>query len=230
MQSEDRVIHFCVEMIHRPLALKRQELQKLYYDLSQTRAAYDNIDMNEAVQAKFYSQRGKAQSLLVFLPDRELMVEEWADIPLSTYTEKLRLAAPMIMKARGASQIVVHSVTVRSTFALTHYEDARVFLLDNACQLAGRVNPFFQRPIATGGLRFVFPETSEHAGVLHLNIESFRHSNNEVFVEVKSVFGRQVVGADNVDPLITNLHHTRQFITERVFPFLQQFDTPVSSL
>ncbi|OQC05181.1 MAG: hypothetical protein BWX80_02188 [Candidatus Hydrogenedentes bacterium ADurb.Bin101] len=136
----------------------------------------------------------------------------------------------MIMKARGASQIVVHSVTVRSTFALTHYEDARVFLLDNACQLAGRVNPFFQRPIATGGLRFVFPETSEHAGVLHLNIESFRHSNNEVFVEVKTVFGRQAIGADNVEPLLTNLQHTRQFIAERVYPFLQQFDTPVSSL
>ena len=230
MQSEDRIIHFCVEMIHRPLPLKRQELQRLYYELSQTRAAYDNIEMNEAAQAKFHSQRGKAQSLLVFLPDRELLVEEWADIPLSTFTEKLRLAAPMVMKARGVAQIVVHSITVRSTFALTHYEDARVFLLDNACQLAGRVNPFFQRPIATGGVRFVFPETSEHAGVLHLNIESFRHSNNEVFVEVKSVFGRQAVGADNMEPVVTNLNLTRQFISDRVYPFLQQFDTPVSPL
>ncbi len=227
MQTEDRIIHFCIEMIHQPLALKRQELQKLYYELSQTRAGYDNIEMNNTAQAKFHSQRGKAQSLLVFLPDRELMVEEWADIPLSTFMEKARLAAPMIMQARAVSQIVIHSVTVRSTFALTHYEDARVFLLDNACQLAGRVNPFFQRPIATGGLRFVFPETNEHAGVLHLNIESFRHSNNEVFVEVKGIFGRQPVSADNVEPIITNLNQTRQFITERVYSFLQQFDIPL---
>lgn len=226
MQAEDRVIHFCLELIHRPAPLKRQNLQKLYYDLSQTRAAYDNIDLNDAVQAKFHSQRGKAQSLLVFLPDRELMVEEWADIPQSTFAEKIRTACPMIMEARSVSQVVVHSVTVRSTFALTHYDDARVFLLDNACHLAGKVNPFFQRPIATGGLRFVFPETNEHTGVLHLNIESFRHSNNEVFVEVKGIFGRQPVTPDTLDVVITSLQQTRQFITDRVYPFLQQFDVP----
>lgn len=229
MQAEDRIIHFCLELIHRPVPLKRQNLQKVYYELSQTRAAYDSIDLNDAMQAKFHSQRGKAQSLLVFLPDRELMVEEWADIPLSSYAEKVRVAAPMVLGAREVSQVVVHSVTVRSTFALTNYEDARVFLLDNACQLAGRVSPFFQRPIATGGLRFVFPETNEHAGVVHLNIESFRHSTNEVFVEVKGIFGRQPVAVNAMDPVIENLHQTRQFITDRVFPFLQQFDVPAGT-
>ncbi len=229
MQEEDRIIHFCVEVIHRPAPLKRQELQKLYYELSKTRAAYDNIDMNETVQAKFHSQRGKAQSLLVFLPDRELLVEEWTDIPLSTFEEKVRTAVPLIMQSRAVKTLVVHSVTVRSTFALTHYNDARVFLLDNACQLSGRVNPFFQRPIATGGLRFVFPETNEHAGVLHLNIESFRHSNNEIFVEVKGIFGRRPVTTGSMDPIIENLRQTRLFITERAYPFLQQFDIPAET-
>ena len=211
------------------MPLKRQDLQKLYYDLSQTRAAYDNIDLNNAVQAKFHSQRDKAQSLLVLLPDRALMVEEWADIPLSTFSEKVRISGPMILAARSASQVVVHSITLRSTFALTHFDDARVFLLDNACQLSGRINPFFLRPIATGGLRFVFPETNEHTGVLHLNIESFRHSNNEVFVEVKTIFGRQPVPSDDMQTITTNLQQTRQFITERVFPFLQQFDIPAKA-
>lgn len=229
MQAEDRVIHFCLELIHRPVPLKRQGLQKLYYDLSQTRAAYDSLDLNNATQAKFHSQRGKAQSLLVFLPDRELMVEEWADIPLSTYAEKVEVAAPLVLEARGVSQVVVHSLTIRSTFALTNFDDARVFLLDNACRLAGRVSPFFQRPIATGGLRFVFPETNEHAGVIHLNIESFRHSTNEVFVEVKGIFGRQAVPADSMEPIIENLRQTRQFITDRVYPFLQQFDLPAET-
>ncbi len=224
MQSEDRVIHFCVELIHHPAPVKRQALQKLYYELSQTRAAYDNIDMADVVQARFHSRRGKAQSLAVFLPDRVLLVEEWAEIPLSDFEEKVRVAAPRILETRGVSQVVVHSATVRSTFALTHYADARVFLLDNACSLGGRISPFFQRPIATGGLRFVFPETNEHAGALHVNIESFRHSTNEVFVEVKGIYGRKPTDAANIDPVIHNLHQTRMFITERVFPFLQQFD------
>jgi hypothetical protein len=96
--------------------------------------------------------------------------------------------------------------------------------LDNACGLEGRISPHFQRPIATGGLRFVFPETNEHPGSLHLNIESFRHSNNEVFVELKGIFGRQQVLLPDMDPIIANLHQTRAFICDRVYPFLQQFD------
>ncbi len=226
MQAEDRVIHFCVEMIHPPAPLKRQVLQQVYFDLSQTRVAYDSIDLADMAQARFYSRRGKAQSLIVFLPDRVLMVEEWSDIPLSEFEEKVRVAAPVVLKARGAQQVIIHSATVRSTFALTHYDDARVFLLDNACSLEGHIAPHFKRPIATGGLRLVFPETNEHPGNLHVNIESFRHSTNEMFVEVKAIFGRQPVVSSDVAPIIKNLRETRAFITKRVFPFLQQFDCP----
>ena len=42
----------------------------------------------------------------------------------------------------------------------------------------------FNRPIATAGLRYVLPETAECPGTLYVNIETFRHSNNEIFVEV----------------------------------------------
>ncbi len=224
MQTEDRIIHFCVELIHRPAPIKRPVLQKLYYELSQTRAAYDNIDLADGVQARFHSRRDKAQSLMVFLPDRVLIVEEWADIPLSDFEEKVRIGAPRVLEAREAKQIVIHSVTIRSTFALTHFTDARVFLLDNACGLEGMITPHFKRPIATGGLRFVFPETNEHPGAVHVNIESFRHSNNEVFVEVKGIYGRQIIEASNVEAVVANLRHTRAFISERVYPFLQQFD------
>ena len=147
MQSEDRVIHFCVELIHAPAPVKRPVLQKLYFDLSQTRAAYDSIDLADLMQARFHSRRGKAQSLVLFLPDRVLMLEEWSDIPLSEFEEKVRVATPIIMQARGVKQVIIHSATVRSTFALTHYTDARVFLLDNACCLEGRIRPHFRRQI-----------------------------------------------------------------------------------
>ncbi len=38
-------------------------------------------------------------------------------------------------------------------------------------------------PIAVGGLRLVLPETPEHRGALNVTIESYRFSQNEVFVE-----------------------------------------------
>lgn len=226
MQAEDRVIHFCVELIHQPSPINRAALQKCYFDLSQTRANYDSIEVNEGAQARFYSNRGKAQSVLLFLPDRALVIEEWADLALSDFEEKVRVIMPRLGDARQIDRFLVHAATVRSTFALTHYTDSRVFLLDGACGLSGRITPYLQRPVATGGLRFVLPETPEHPGALQVNIESFRHSNDEMFVEVKGVYGRQQVLVGEGEEVIRNLRQVRQFVSERVYPFLQQFDQP----
>ncbi len=226
MQAEDRVIHFCVELIHQPSPVNRAALQKLYFELSQTRANYDSIEVNEGGQARFYSNRGKAQSILLFLPDRALVIEEWADIPLSDFEEKVRVIMPRLGEARQIDRFMVHAATVRSTFALTHYTDSRVFLLDAACGLAGKITPHFQRPVATGGLRFVLPETPDHNGALQVNIESFRHSNDEMFVELKGVYARQPVLVGDGEEVVRNLREVRRFVSERVYPFLQQFDQP----
>ena len=226
MQAEDRVIHFCVELVHAPSPINRAALQKCYFELSQTRANYDSIEANEGAQSRFYSTRGRAQSIVLFLPDRALVIEEWADLPLSGFEEKVRLIMPRAAEARGVDRFLVNAATVRSTFALTHFTDARVFLLDRACGLSGRITPYFQRPVATGGLKFVLPETADQSGTLHVNIESFRHSNDEMFVEVKGVFGRNPVVVAEAEEVIRNLRLVRQFISERVYPFLQQFDRP----
>jgi len=186
MQSEDRVIHFSAELIHAPLPCKKDVLQKLYFDLSQTRnAAYDSTDFTNPVQPRFYSRRGKkTQSIALFLPDRTVLIEEWADIALSNFVDKVREISGRVLAARGAPHYLVHTATIRTTFALTHFEDARVFLLDHMCGQEAKVGPHFRRPLATGGLRFVLPETNEHPGTLHITIESYKQSRDEVYVEV----------------------------------------------
>lgn len=228
MQSEDRIIHFSAELIHPPVQNKKSVLQKLYFDLSQTRsAAYDSTDFTSPMQARFYSRRGpKTQSLALFLPDRVVLIEEWADIPLSDFIEKLREIAGRALEARGVPHYIVHTAAIRSTFALTHFEDARVFLMDNACAQRDRIEPYFGRPIATGGLHLVLPETNEHSGALNITIESFRHSRNEVFVEVKGVFARQPVRLGDIGVILDNVRAVRAFITDRIYPYLNQFDQP----
>ncbi len=226
MQSEDRIIHFSTELIHRPSPVEVPALQKLYFDLSQTKhAAYDSTDFTNPVQSRFYSRRGKkSQSLAIFLPDRMLLVEEWADTALSDFLVRLREVASRAMEARQVPVFMAHTATVRSTFALTHFEDAREFLIDHLCAQKGRVGLHFQRPLAVGGLRFVLPETNEAPGELHVTIESFRFSLNEVFVEVKGVFGRQPVKPDALDIVVDNLQRVRDFISGPVYGYLNQFD------
>lgn len=227
MQAEDRIIHFSAELIHQPVQHKKDVLQKLYFDLSQTRAAYDSTDFSVPMQPRFYSRRGaKTQSIALFLPDRAVLIEEWTDLPMSDFLEKVREVALRTLEARQLPAYMAHTTTIRSTFALTHFEDARVFLLDHACAQDGRIGPYFKRPVATGGLRFVLPETNEHPGILHIAIESFRHSRNEVFVEVKGVFGRQPLQAADINVLLQNIRHVRTFISDHIFPFLAQYDRP----
>jgi len=226
VQQEDRIIHFSAELIHQPVQPRKEVLQKLYFDLSQTRnAGYDSTDFTNPMQPRFYSRRGpKTQSVALFLPDRALLLEEWTDIPLSDFLEKVKEIGPRLLESRGQAQYMAHATTIRSTFALSHHEDARNFLVDHVCAQAGKITPHFHRPLSIGGLRFVLPETDEYPGALHVAIESYRHSRNEVFVEVKGVFSRKPINADNFESVLSNIRLVRNFISENVYAYLNQFD------
>lgn len=231
MHAEDRTIHFSTELVHVPKKHDQQVLRKLYYDLSQTRFSYDSSEFSAPPQYKFYSKRGnKTQSVAVFLPDRIVMLEEWTDLSLADFCEKIREVSRLAMPALGIPQFVAQTATIRSTFALTHFDDARVFLLDRACRQEGRIGPHFRRPVAVGGLRFVLPETPENPGNFHVTIESFRHSLREVFVEVKGVFPNQRMDAEGMDAANVNMQAVRSFISDSIFPYLDQYDHTQESL
>ncbi len=228
MQAEDRPIHFSAELLHLPCKHEVSVLQKLYFDLSQTRdGAYDNTDFSVPGRFRFYSKRGpKNLSTFLFLPDRFMLAEEWVDIPLSDFIERLEAAAGLAMDALSIPFLPAHTVTFRTTFALTHFDDARRFLLDRVCNQENRLAQHFERPIAVGGMRFVFPETPEHAGSYNVVIESFRHSQHEVYVEVKGIFAQQRVMRDGLSLIADNFRAVQGFVAGNIFPFLNQYDTP----
>lgn len=232
MQSEDRLIHFSTELIHRPKNHDRKDLQKFYYELSQTPGtAYDTSDFSQATQTRFLSRRSKrTQSICLVMADRITLVEEWADMALCDFTQKVVGVATQAMAVLGVAPFIIQTATLRSTFALTHFADARTFLLDHACGQENRIEPFFQRPIGSGGLRFSLPETPENRGSLNVIIESFKHSNKEIFVEVRGLFKGPLMSEENMDGVIANIGLCREFITDHIYPFLNQYDTPKEGL
>ncbi len=226
MHTEDRSIHFSTELLHAPVQHRVPALQKLYFDLTQTRTGYDSTDFSTPPQFRFHSKRdANTQSVALFLPDRLVLIEEWAGIPLSGFLDKVREVGPRVLGVIGQACFLAQTVTLRSTFELTHFDDARVFLLDHACRQDGCISPHFQRPIAVGGLRFVLPETPAHRGAFHVIVESFRHNVKEIFVEVKAVYGQRLEG-DAMEQAVANIEEVRGFITDNMFPYLEQFDQP----
>jgi len=228
MQSEDRTIHFGVELIHTPLRHKKDALQKLYYELSQTRnAAYDSIDFTNPAQTRFYSKSGqRTQSICLFLPDRVIVIEEWANIPLSAFLERVEAIGSRVLEMDGVKRFIAHTATLRSTFALSHVQDGRVFLLEHMCGQGGRLGQHFQRPIAMAGMRLHFPETDEFPGNFQVAIEPFRQSRNEIYVEAKGIFTRQPIEPGGMATVIDHCRGVRAFITDRIFPYMNQFDVP----
>ncbi|GMW02743.1 MAG: hypothetical protein AMXMBFR84_38790 [Candidatus Hydrogenedentota bacterium] len=226
MQAEDRPIHFSTELMHIPKSHAVPVLQRLYFDWSQSRVtSFDNIELTPPGPPKFYSRRGeKTHSAAVFLPDRILFAEEWVDLPMAQFLDKVDKASAVALDVLEIPAYVAQTVTIRTTFALTHFQDARVFLIDNACRQAGRIGPHFQRPIAVGGLRFVLPETPDHPGTLHIIIESYRHGLNEVYIEVKGIFPNTVISAQSEMKPRDHVQRVRSFISSHIYPYLNQFD------
>ncbi|MCX8065647.1 MAG: hypothetical protein N3G21_10840 [Candidatus Hydrogenedentes bacterium] len=226
MQKEDRPIHFSVELIHPPFSLNKEAIQKLYTELLGTKAKYDSIDLSFPMQARFYTNHGnKSQSIILFLPDRALITEEWTIITFSDFLEKTEILLPKILKARNQSLFLAHIGTIRSTFGLTGYQDAKTFIVEKLLhQTPASLIDYFGRSVSTVGIRFVFPESNETPGLLHIAIESFRHNKKEVFVEVRGIFSKHPITPNSVKPLLENLKALRDFLTNRVQYFLSQFD------
>ena len=232
MQSEDRLIHFSTELFHPPAELSKPVVQRLYYEFSQNPLlGYDSSDFTQPNQARFYSRRGqKSHSVAMMLPDRVALVEEWADIPLSDFLDKVRLVGEEAMKALRFAPYAAQVVTLRSTMGLTHFEDARTFIMEQVCSQRGDVAPHFRRPIGVSGLRFVLPETPDHPGTLNVAIESFRFSKREVYVEVKGAFNKLHIGQDSLQTAVDHIHVVREFISRNIFGFLEQYDVKHESL
>jgi hypothetical protein len=226
MHIEDRPIHFSAELIHQPVPINKESLQRLYYDLIGSSISYDSIDCSFPMQARFYSTHGnRSQSIVLFLLDRTIIIEEWTTITFDDFLHKIKELGPKILQIRNQPAFLAHTGTLRSTFALTRYDDAKTFIIEKLLsQSQELLFDHFGRPLATTGIRFVFPESNDTPGIYHVLIESFRHSKKEIFVEVRGIFGRNPVSAQNMDLIIDNLKEMREFITKRLQPYLAQYD------
>ena len=227
MHAEDRTIHFSTELIHPPLQRDKAKVQEFYFELSKIPGVgYDNTEFRVPNQPRFYTRRGdKTQSVMVLLPDRMLMIEEWADTTVAGFTDKIGKAIDCARNVMNIGPILAQTATIRSVCTVSHYDNAKSFLMDTVCNQQGRVDSFFQRPVAVGGLRFVLPATPEFEGTYHIGIEPFRQGVSEVFVELKGVYKTNGGEGITTESLATHLHEMRAFIADNIYPYLNQYDT-----
>lgn len=229
MHDEDRLVHFSTELLHAPQRHDLTALKKLYFELSQSAStSYDSSDFSQPVQPKMFSKRGtKTHSALVFLPDRLVILEEWADSTLLAYMERVEAVAREILRSLPIGAFLAEVVTLRGACTVTHSATARDFVLEKFCHQDGAaMAESFGRRADVGAIRLLFGETPESPGTYHVSIEPFRNAPREVLVEVKGVFRSPAVDAEGVGLLPDRIREVRSFLSQRVYPYLNRFDVP----
>jgi hypothetical protein len=71
----------------------------------------------------------------------------------------------------------------------------------------------------------MFAQTKEDAGNKTVRIESFNQDVARVFIEVRNQY-LEPIPTQNTQRVAEQIQHTQAFLTERIIPFLDQFDKP----
>jgi hypothetical protein len=225
MLPDDRSIHFSTELMFKPRKFTKQELQKFYFDLTQVSGLnYDNSQFGGQALAQFYTKTPpKTQSMLIVLPDRVALLEEWAAIPLTDFNAKVKSVAEEVLEL-GVEGFTAQTVTLRSTFSPVHSDNSCQFILERICQQGSLPGQHFARPIGVGGIRFALPETPEHPGSITVSIESFHQDPREILVDLKAAYRNLQIAQDSLDELTTTIIACRSFMQDRIRPYLETFD------
>jgi hypothetical protein len=221
MHSEDRLIHFSSELVHKPVTPDMTLFKRFYYELSQSPvSAYDNTDFSNPSQPKTYSG-------LVLLPDRLVILEEWADSTLPAFVERVGAVGRCYLEVVKAEAFHAQVVTLRAACSISHGDSAKDFVLHRLCgQPRDAMVETLGRPCDLSAVRFVFNETPDYPGTFHVSIEPFRFGPREVFIEVKAVFRNLSIDGSAMEQAQGALHDARAFLTDRLYPYLNAFDTP----
>jgi len=116
----------------------------------------------------------------------------------------------------------VQHFTVRMITSSYVGKDARKFIIDNMCSLTG-TSAIVDRPIHVVGFKASYPPTDDAHNSFEVRIESFARDSRYLFIENQATFLEPVAPGDTAH-ILANLQKTKDFITNNVTRFLEQFE------
>lgn len=232
MLGETRTIYFSTQLIHPPINLEgnKDSIKNIYHELSSVKVCnYDNISFDgfPTSPPRLTKKRDSTVSSCLFSRDHILIEEDWADITLENFSEKIKEILNKAFQLLNLTFLVIQVCTVRCLFTPGCSTDARVFLAEKACGLeGGKISPYFKRPAQMFGMRLLFPPLKDIPYSFDIRIESFNRDPRQIFVETKGTFPLiHPITPTNVEVAGVNMTTTYGLCTNEIKNFLDQFDT-----
>ena len=162
-----------------------------------------------------------AVSQVAFLGDRLQFREERGSLTHENFAAQVKEIAERSAPLRGIPVYAGQQIVLRSLVNPKTTTDTRSFLRNRVFGFGEELDLLGCSP-HLAGLRLGFEPDPEEPGAFGLRIESYNADPRSLYIEVQGSFGP--VPVQNLENVESNVLSTYGFLTQRVLPFIGQFD------
>lgn len=225
MGYDPRSIAFITELIHPPVQHNDSALNTVYNGVFKEKGmGYQNFNIIQGgAQISSTPKKGRISSILLFLPDRLRIQEDFPQFALEDFYRKVLKVVEIFLRSVNLPVFALQHVVIRSLITPKKFKDSLAFLSETICGLKKESMTEFRRPHNFFGMRFVFPQTPEKRNTFTVRIEAYPSDSRSILLENTGVFftpiprGSQAVIRDNI-------LETYRYLSEEICSFLEAFE------
>ena len=224
---EPRTIAFGAEILHSPVALRTDAVQRIHNDLYGNReVAYQNFQVaQDGIHLTNPAMAPGQISAVTFTPDRIVLREELRGTTIEDFATRVVNVVGAAYRTLQTPLSLGQQFWVRSLINTQHSNDSRTFIAQRLLAGGAESLSAFQRPMHSIGLRMTFPSTSPDQPIVNLRIEPWVQEPRSLWLEVVGQFGTPIQ-ADKLPQLGHSLYSTYRFLTGPTLDYIGRFDLP----
>ncbi len=227
MTYDPRTIAFAAELVYPPQQLRADLVQNVHNALyRQPQLGYQNFQVaHDGIHLSNLPQAPGQVSTASFLFDRLVLREEMRGVTVEDFATRAVNVATTAMQTLSIPTTLAQQFVVRSLVAPRHFQDGREFLSQRLMPSVADGGATFGRPMASLGVRYVFPPHGEQHETFQVRVETWPQDQRSIWLENSSSYTTPLATAD-VLQIADRLAATYQHLTGPVCSFLARLDTP----
>jgi len=227
MTYDPRTIAFAAEILYPPQQLRADLVQNVHNTLyRQPQLGYQNFQVApDGIHLSNLAQAPGQVSMASFRFDRLVLREEMRGTTVEDFATRAVNVATTALQTLNIQQTVMQQFVVRSLVAPRHFQDGREFLSQRLMPSVADGGGGFGRPMASLGVRYVFPPHESHTETFQVRIETWPQDQRSIWIENTSSYPTPLTVAD-MPRVADQLAATYQHVTGPVCSFLAKLDTP----